>query len=169
MNAMENIEWRPVDGYDELYEVSNDGRVRRIPRSPAHKETRRELKPWFNDAGYPCVSLWRDGVDRKFRVHRLVAIAFIPNPEGHAVVCHNDGDSTNAAASNLRWDTQTENLRDTVRHGTHRNQFRDRDECANGHPFNDENTLYTKEGRRCRVCRRLRVQAWRARKSGVSA
>jgi len=160
---MSITEWRPVAGYEGLYEVSDHGAVRRVPRSRAHATERRELKPWITTTGYLCVSLYRSGIARKYKVHRLVAIAFLPSADLSLDVCHNNGDRLNAAVSNLRWDTRSGNMRDTIKHGTHRNQFRGRTSCANGHEFTKENTLIAVDGRKCRTCRRNRVRAWRAR------
>jgi hypothetical protein len=157
-----NENWKAVDGYVGLYEVSDLGRVRRVPRSRAYPAGR-VLRPWMSSTGYPCVTLYRQGIGQKFKVHRLVALAFVAGSGPGLEVCHNDGDRLNAAASNLRWGTRSDNMRDAVRHGTQFNHFRDRTHCANGHPFDDANTLVTSEGRSCRTCRRDRVRAWRLR------
>lgn len=163
MSLTDAAVWKPIVGYEDLYEVSDFGQVRRVPRSPAYPTARRILRPWMSTTGYPCVSLYRQGVKRAFKVHRLVAFAFLSGASPDLDACHNDGNRLHTNASNLRWDTRSENMRDTVRHGTQRNQFRDRDRCVNGHLFDDANTLLTSTGRQCRACRRTRVRAWRAR------
>lgn len=161
--------WLPVTGYEGLYEVSDHGRVRRIPRSQAYRETCRVLRPWLGTTGYLLVSLYRDGSARKHRVHRLVALAFMPDQAADGLeVCHGDGVRTNNTLTNLRWDTRSSNMRDMVTHGTQFNHFRNRTACANGHPFTESNTLNAKDGRRCRECRRLRVLAWRRRKKAAA-
>lgn len=121
---MSSVEtWRDVVGYVGLYQVSDAGRVRSVERvvvdsydtATRRKAVRvfasRVLKPWahgrFRD--YRAVSLSSGGARIKFLVHRLVAEAFIPNPEGKAQVNHKDGNPTNNAAENLEWSTNSEN------------------------------------------------------------
>lgn len=85
-------------------------------------------------------------------VHGLVAEVFIgPRPEG-LDVCHNDGDKSNNRASNLRYDTHSENQKDEVRAG--RNVYRNRTHCKHGHEFTPENTYWWNGGRSCRECKR---------------
>lgn len=93
--------WKPISGFEGRYEVSNHGRVR-------NSQKMRLLKPKPSGAGYRAVALGY-GNDRS--VHRLVAIAFIPNPEGKPQVNHRDGDKTNNHVSNLEWSTRSENLK----------------------------------------------------------
>ena len=81
--------WRPVVGYEGLYEVSNLGRVRRI----------RIVEPTKKKHGYMQISLvGKDGVRRSHRLHRIVATAFIPNPEGKPQVNHRDENPENKQA-----------------------------------------------------------------------
>lgn len=94
-------EWKPVVGYEGLYEVSSLGRVR----------SRQGLLRQSLANRYPSVHLSRDGKQATHRVHRLVASAFIPNPDGRETVNHIDGDRTNNAALNLEWVTTSENVR----------------------------------------------------------
>ena len=70
--------------------------------------------------GYPRVYLRRNGVAKQHRIHRLVARAFIPNPENKAQVNHKDGDKTNNHISNLEWCTQSENMRHSYKSLGHR-------------------------------------------------
>jgi hypothetical protein len=93
-------EWRPVVGYEGLYEVSNLGRVQRGDRL-------RKLSP--NDYGYIVVQLWRDGQYRQFLVHVLVAAAFLgPCPDGYEVN-HKHGDKADNRASELEYMTRSDN------------------------------------------------------------
>lgn len=86
-------EFRDVPGYEGMYEVSNFGRVRRNGKI---------LKP-FNNYGYLRVDLFKNGIVRKFLIHRLVAQAFIPNPKNLPQVNHKDEDKTNNCVENLEW------------------------------------------------------------------
>lgn len=92
--------WRSVVGYEGLYEVSNFGRIRRI----------RIVVQTRKKHGYMQVSLKDSGGARKsLRVHRIVAEAFIPNPEGKPQVNHRDENPENNRADNLEWATAAEN------------------------------------------------------------
>lgn len=93
-------EWRDIPGYEGLYQVSNQGRV----KSLMHKKV---LSPFENNRGYLSVSLLRGG---KRLVHRLVAEVFIPNHKSKPNVNHKDGNPKNNTASNLEWCTQSENI-----------------------------------------------------------
>ena len=91
--------YKPIDGYD--YEVSNVGLVRNV-------KTGRILKQFLVN-GYLRVGLSKDGVEKKFLVHRLVAQAFIPNPKNKPQIDHIDGNKQNNRVDNLRWVTSKEN------------------------------------------------------------
>lgn len=152
--------WRPVVGYEGRYEVSDQGRVRSLDRvihymrngdPRTQRWPGRLLSPSRNNRGYPQVSL---GYNRTHLVHWLVAAAFIgPRPDG-LVVCHNNGDQTDNRPENLRYDTLSGNMQDSVRHGTNRNARKTH--CVNGHEFTPENTGSNQGRRRCLTCHRKR-------------
>ncbi len=105
--------WKPIKEYEGQYEVSNLGNVRSLRRKATNgkgfqKKKNRLLKPNINK-GYATVTLCKDGKPKVFLVHRLVAIAFIPNPEGKPIVDHIDTNPLNNTVDNLRWCTQKEN------------------------------------------------------------
>ena len=116
-------EWRPVVGYEALYEVSSLGRVRSIDRECLGRDGRCELhrgkmlKPQPMKNGYLDVYLC-SGARRTHRtVHRLVAEAFIgPKPKG-LEIRHKDGNRSNNSAENLEYGTRSENLRDCYSYG----------------------------------------------------
>ncbi len=91
--------YKPIDGYD--YEISNTGQVRSV-------RTGRILKQFLVN-GYLRVGLSKDGVEKKFYIHRLVAQAFIPNPKNKPQIDHIDGNKQNNRVDNLRWVTSKEN------------------------------------------------------------
>ena len=93
--------WKPVKGFEGLYEISNLGRVKSLGNDKLRKE--KILKPDKTKKGYLLVSLWRNGKQKSFRVHRLVAEAFIPNPEGLPEINHKDEVKTNNCVSNLEF------------------------------------------------------------------
>lgn len=102
---MKNEEiWKPINGFDNQYWISNLGRVKSI------KDPKNELIMKQNTAiyGYATVSLTK-GKNRTFRVHRLVAQTFIPNPENKPHVEHINTIRTDNRVENLRWSTVFEN------------------------------------------------------------
>lgn len=108
--------WKPVKGYEGLYEVSTTGRIRSIERTVPHSKsgTRRfpasEKMP-TDVHGYLYCYLYKNGKGRRFAVHRLVAEAFIPNPDKKPEVNHLDGNKYNNCVENLEWVTRKENVR----------------------------------------------------------
>lgn len=96
---MKTIEiWKPVEGFEGLYEVSNLGRVKSLWFG---KE--KILKPAKNGSDYLLVDLYKNGKGKNFLVHRLVATAFIPNPEGFKQINHRDEVKTNNCVENIEW------------------------------------------------------------------
>jgi hypothetical protein len=111
-------EWRPVVGYEGLYEVSNLGRVRSLESANRRRRGSVMMRGWIDPWRYHLVELTKDGSARAHRVHRLVLAAFVgPRPDGY--VCgHLDGVSTNNVVSNLKWITPAENAAHRDMHGT---------------------------------------------------
>ena len=93
--------WRTITGFVN-YQVSNIGRVR-------NTNTGRILKPGKNGRGYYYVNLYQDKVKKLMRVHRLVDLEFMDNPDNKPYIDHIDGDTTNNCLSNIRWVNQSEN------------------------------------------------------------
>lgn len=123
--------WAKIDGYGNAYSVSSSGRVMRtsprvIPwRGTGRTGRKKPFKPsmckaFINRGGYPQVRIGPTGHQKTVCVHRLVAIAFIPNPLGRDTVNHIDGDKTNNNVNNLEWCTRSENLLHAVRTGLQR-------------------------------------------------
>lgn len=108
--------WKSIKGYEGMYEISKEGEVRSVPRTTHYKDGRigihkgRVLKQQNTKKGYLRVDLTKDGVRRSHQIHRLVAEAFIPNPEGKEQVNHRDGCKLNNAVSNLEWNSNEENI-----------------------------------------------------------
>lgn len=113
-------QWRSVPEYEGLYEVSNFGRVRTLGRQYyANKvlmtvETKL-LKLIQTTNGYLQVTLNKDGAKKQIGVHRVVALAFLPNPNGLPQVHHKDGNKQNNHLDNLQWVTAKENCNDPRR------------------------------------------------------
>ena len=94
---MEEI-WRDIEGYEGLYQISNKGRVKRL-LGPSE----RILRPGINGSGYLLVNLYKNGVGLSKRIHRLVAQAFITNPDNLSEVNHKDENKLNNCVENLEW------------------------------------------------------------------
>ena len=88
--------WKDIEGYEGLYQVSNLGRV-------YSKKTNRFLTMKKGNHGYERVALFKDGKQKFYLKHRLVAQAFIPNPDNLPEVNHKDEDKSNNCVSNLEW------------------------------------------------------------------
>ena len=118
---MEEI-FKPIVGYEGLYEISNLGRVKGLVKmnrcgnqhgAKSFKPIReRIMKEWLlnRGSGYKAVTLVKEGVKKNLLVHRLVALTFIYNSENKLTINHIDGNSKNNHVSNLEWCTQKENV-----------------------------------------------------------
>jgi HNH endonuclease/NUMOD4 motif len=110
--------WRPVVDWEDLYEVSNMGHLRSLPRVVSYRDGRvrsfsagvRSVR--MNRATkYVQVCLHRDNIATQSYVHRLVALAFVPNPANKKCVNHLDGNRSNNVHTNLEWCSHAENIR----------------------------------------------------------
>lgn len=99
--------WNDIPGYEGLYQVSNTGRVRSLNYKRTGKT--KALKQCTDKDGYKKVVLCKDGKYKTYYIHRLVALAFIPNPDNLPEVNHKDEDKTNNYYKNLEWCTRKYN------------------------------------------------------------
>lgn len=106
--------YKPVNGYDGIYEVSTLGNVRSVTRKVGHIDhsitiKNRILKPYLGTNGYYVVTLSKKGKRHRFSIHRLVATTFIQAYNDKPCVNHKDGNKLNNEVSNLEWSTYSEN------------------------------------------------------------
>ena len=115
-----NEEWRDVVGYEGLYQVSNYGNIKSCDRYVNSRYGCKRfskgimLKKVLNSDGYHVVALCKDGKHREGKVHRLVAEAFIPNPENKPCIDHINTNRTDNVVENLRWVTPKENSNNKI-------------------------------------------------------
>lgn len=102
--------WKDIKGYEGLYEISNLGQVRSIPRKGTFKY-KHILKTKKNKSGYLMVHLFKNGKGKAFTVHRLVAKTFLEKSLNKQDVNHIDGNKENNYVSNLEWMTHKENMK----------------------------------------------------------
>ena len=113
---MELEVWKSIEGYTGLYEISNRGRVcalqkcKRGKHGSVHTTKTKVLKGYVNKMGYQKVILTKDGERKDFLIHRLVAMAFIPNPFNFPYINHKDENKINNVANNLEWCDTNYNL-----------------------------------------------------------
>lgn len=107
--------WKPVPGYDGLYEISNHGKVKSLERKMPYQNSfravpERILKTNIINGGYVQVTLQKGRRRKSLLVHRLVAESFIQNPQNLPQVNHIDGNKLNNRSDNLEWCTAKENI-----------------------------------------------------------
>lgn len=132
-------EWRPVPGFGGRFQVSSLGRVRRlrftVHKSDGNKQTypERLLTASPHAAGYRTVALCYESKTHTTLLHRLIAQAFIPNPDSLPFVRHLNDIPDDNRIENLAWGTQSDNMGDCVRNGNHNHARRDL--CPRGHEY----------------------------------
>lgn len=118
---MEEV-WKDIEGYEGLYQVSNLGRVKSLEKIVLNKGSKILkpeiiLKTGFSRDGYPLTTISKNNKTRTFRINRLVAQAFIPNPENKDTVNHKNGIKTDNRVENLEWNTRSENVLHAYKYG----------------------------------------------------
>ena len=98
-----------IIGYEGLYKIDEYGNV--------YDKNENILKPYISNKGYKVIDLYKNGERKKYTIHRLVAIHFVPNPNNYPIVLHNDNVKLNTHYTNLRWGTYSENNAQAIRDG----------------------------------------------------
>jgi hypothetical protein len=165
--AEQDREWKPVVGYEGLYEVSDDGLVKSLPRPGRYNRNdafilKQLLLP---PRGYHYVNLYdAAGKKRLTYVHRAILLAFVgPAPAGMEAL-HADDDKDNNTLGNLRWGTRAENIQDCVKNNHHVNAGKTH--CPRGHPYEGDNLIVYRGGRYCHACKLMHGERTR-RKKGI--
>lgn len=159
-------QWRPIPGFEGLYEVSDQGRVKTLPRWRITHERIHKGAVRPSD-GHIQVNLRKDGHAYPTYAHTLVMLAFVgPRPEG-ADIRHLNGDPTDNRLDNLTYGSRSENLHDAVRHGAHHQTRKTR--CRWGHRLIEPNLRACKSAlghRGCLACHRAQAALSKARRQG---
>lgn len=102
---MKNVVWKDIEGYEGIYQISNYGEVMRLMSydSRNHLRNSKILKQRKNKDGYMVVGLHKNSKEKKYLVHRLVAKAFISNPNKLPEINHIDENKQNNSVPNLEW------------------------------------------------------------------
>lgn len=95
--------WKDIKGYENLYQISNLGNVKALGNGGSNASKEKILKPNKDKKGYLMVGLCKQGKRKMCKVHRLVAMTFIENPNNFRELNHRDEDKTNNCVSNLEW------------------------------------------------------------------
>jgi hypothetical protein len=106
--------WKDIPNYEGFYQVSNLGNIKSLHYNQQNIE--KILKQTKNSSGYYKVELYKNKKSKIFYVHRIVAMAFIPNPKNKSEVNHIDGNKLNNNVSNLEWNTISENQKHAIKH-----------------------------------------------------
>ena len=137
---MEEV-WKDIVGYEGLYQVSNYGRVKSLDKIDSKGYHRREkiLRTPSSKDGYCQTGLTKEGIRKMYKVHRLVADAFISNPKNKPQVNHIDGNKTNNHITNLEWVTRAENMKHAYKIGLtkgnkgHKHSEKTKNRMSNSH------------------------------------
>ncbi len=110
--------WKDIKGYEGLYQISNLGRIKSLPKINGYKFQKELIrKNELGTNGYLIIVLNKNSKHHSYSIHRLVAQAFIPNPKDKPQVNHKDGNKLNNNVENLEWTTRSENQKHAYKLG----------------------------------------------------
>lgn len=145
---MEN--WKSITGFEGLYKISTKGRVKSLSRKVYNQNgpyqiRERILKTTLND-GYVYCKLYKEAVQHTIRVHRLVAKAFMPNPENKPRVNHLNSVRNDNRIENLEWATISEDLKHAYKYGNKVSNFVNKGKFGDDHPMSVARYQYRLNG-----------------------
>ena len=102
---MKKIIWKDISGYEGIYQVSSEGDIKRLSSydSRGHLRNEKILKKQISNKGYYQIGLYKDGIEKKYLIHQLVAKAFLINPNNYVEINHKDENPKHNDISNLEW------------------------------------------------------------------
>lgn len=112
--------WKDIAGFEGFYQCSSYGRIRSVDH-PDRRTKARILKQGISDKGYSLIGFWMNKKVNTKRVHRVIAMTFIPNPKNFKEVNHIDGNKLNNSVDNLEWTTRSENVKHAWRNNLIKN------------------------------------------------
>lgn len=104
--------WKPINNFEDYYEISNFGNIRKIGGKNQFGKFKifKNIKPYMNEKGYLKVGLSKNNRRKIYKLHRLVAEHFLPNPNNYPEINHIDFNKQNNRVDNLEWCTHKENI-----------------------------------------------------------
>lgn len=169
--ANRGVEWRHIPGCLDNYEVSSDGVIVARAFTASNGRHHQEYFPSVHsdkDGYSTCWVRFEDGRGTPMHIHRAIALAFLPNPDGLPIVRHLNDVKTDNRLENLAWGTSSDNQNDSVRNGTH--HLAKKTHCKYGHSFTEDNTYYYNGSRYCRKCNTIsHMRKYNKRKEEMNA
>lgn len=151
-------EWRPVENWEDVYEVSNQGRVRSISRDIEYSDGRiihregKVITPNKVNSGYYQITFYSHGGHERHYVHQLVAKTFIDNPNDYTEIHHKDHDKSNNCANNLEWVTHHQNIVESVKYHSPTHEYKDSHNVLGTHRCLDCGAPIRYKSVHCRTC-----------------
>lgn len=111
---MEEI-WKDIKNYEGLYQISNLGKIKGLSKQDGFYYLKERLLKPVNNFGYQRIILSKNKIKKNYFIHKLVAEAFIPNPNNYPIVNHKDGNKENNCVNNLEWCSHKQNTEHAVK------------------------------------------------------
>ena len=138
--------WKDIVGYENEYQINQFGEIRTLKDSPKLKKYD-VLKPQISKRnGYVYQMLYKNGKEKLLRVHRLVAMAFLPNPNNLPQVNHKDGNKQNNSVDNLEWCEQSDNMKHAYKNGLQTPSENQRKAIINTNKLKQKKVCQIKDG-----------------------